>query len=170
MGAMATKQVSAALLMYRVREGNLEVFLAHPGGPFFAKKDEGAWTLPKGLAEEGEDLETAARREFEEETGIRPRGPFIPLGTVKLTSGKTIHAWAFAGDRDPGRPLASNTFEIEWPPRSGRRQEFPEIDRAAFFSPEEAAKKLNPQQAAFVSRLIEALGRGPRLRCPRAAR
>ncbi len=145
---------SAGLLMYRKKGGRPEVLLVHPGGPFFAKKDEGAWSIPKGEVAEGEDMLAAAQREFEEETGIRPVGPFRELPSVRLKSGKLVHAWAFEGDCDPAA-IRSNTFTLEWPPRSGTMREFPEIDRAAFFVIDEAAKKINPAQRV----LLDALGR-----------
>jgi predicted NUDIX family NTP pyrophosphohydrolase len=145
-------KLSAGLLMYRFRAGQLEVLLGHPGGPFFTNKDLGAWTIPKGLVDEAEDQLAAARREFEEETGTRPEGRFVPLGEVLQKGGKTVVAWAFEGDLDPAA-IRSNTFQREWPPRSGRWQTFPEIDRAAFFSIEEARGKINPAQAEFLSRL-----------------
>jgi predicted NUDIX family NTP pyrophosphohydrolase len=144
--------------MFRQRKEELEVLLVHPGGPFFRKKDIGAWTIPKGEAAEGEDLLTRARTEFEEELGFAPGGEWIDLGTVKQKGGKTVHAWAFAGDLDPTFRLASNTFEMEWPPRSGKTQQFPEIDRAEFFTLEEAKEKINVAQLAFLDRLVEALG------------
>jgi predicted NUDIX family NTP pyrophosphohydrolase len=150
-------KVSAGLLMYRIRDGRLEVFIAHPGGPFFAAKDEGYWSLPKGETEPGEDLLAAAVREFKEETGIEPQTPFIELGSVKQKSGKIVHGWAFEGDWDESRPLRSNRFEIEWPPRSGKRQDFPEIDRAGFFSIAEARRKLTEAQHPFLERLQAAL-------------
>lgn len=149
----AMAKLSAGLLMYRRTENDLEVLLVHPGGPFFAKKDDGAWSIPKGEAAEGEDLLATACREFEEETGIRPAGPFRKLAPVKLKSGKVVHAWAFEGNCDPAT-VRSNTFTMEWPPRSGRKQEFPEIDRAAFFPLEEAARKINPGQLALLEQLL----------------
>lgn len=150
---------SAGLLMYRRRDGRLEVLLVHPGGPFFAKKDRGAWSVPKGLVEPGEDpLETACR-ELTEETGLSATGPFVPLGHVRQRSGKVVHAWAFEGDCDPDA-IRSNTFEMEWPPRSGRRARFPEVDRAAFFGLTEAGERINPAQAAFLDRLEQALQAG----------
>jgi predicted NUDIX family NTP pyrophosphohydrolase len=154
-----SKSISAGLLMYRLREGTLEVFLAHPGGPFFAAKDEGAWGIPKGLIDGGEELLAAARREFEEETGIAPSEPYRALGSIRQPSGKVVHAWAFRHDADPPPAIRSNTFELEWPPRSGKRQVFPEIDRAAFFPVEEARLKINQHQRAFIERLEEELAK-----------
>jgi predicted NUDIX family NTP pyrophosphohydrolase len=150
--------VSAGLLMFRRKGSALEVLLVHPGGPFFRNKDEGAWSIPKGEALPGEDLLSRAQTEVEEELGIRPIANWIPLGSVKQKGGKTVHAWAFEGDLPDGFELKSNTFEIEWPPRSGRRQKFPEIDQAVFFPDELAAQKINPAQAAFLTRLRESLG------------
>ncbi len=144
---------SAGLLMYRRNTtGELEVLLAHPGGPYWRGRDEGAWTLPKGEYDASEEALAAARREFQEETGFTPAPPFIPLGEIVQKSGKHITAWAFAGDFDPGE-LRCNTFEIEWPPRSGQRQSFPEIDRVAWFTPEDARRKLIPAQGELVARL-----------------
>ncbi|HEX9020440.1 MAG TPA: NUDIX domain-containing protein [Nitrospirota bacterium] len=143
---------SAGLLLYRVQKGNLEVLLVHPGGPLWARKDIGAWSVPKGLIDEGEDPLEAARREFHEETGFVANGPFLPLTPVKLRSGKTVIAWAAKGDCDPGR-ARSNTFTMEWPPHSGKRQAFPEADRAAWFATDEAARKINPGQAALIEEL-----------------
>ena len=148
--------VSAGLLLFRRRGGRLEVFLAHPGGPFWANKDAGAWTIPKGLVEPGEDPLAAARREFEEETGVRPDGPFLLLGSVRQRAGKEVHAWAFEGDADPDR-VTSNTMWVEWPRGSGRRVKFPEVDRCGWFDPDAARTKLNPAQAEFVARLEAAL-------------
>jgi predicted NUDIX family NTP pyrophosphohydrolase len=152
---------SAGLVMYQLRDGGLEVFLAHPGGPYFAKKDDGVWGIPKGLVGEGEDLLTAAIREFSEETGIRPAGEFIPLGTIKQKSGKLVHAWGFEGDRDGTVPITSNCFTIEWPPRSGRMREFPEIDRADFFPVAQARKKMVAAQAVLIDRLAALLDPRP---------
>jgi len=146
-------KISAGVLMYRRKSGKMEVFLVHPGGPFWAKKDEGAWTIPKGECADGEDLQPAALRELKEETGIEPTGELRPLGSVKQKGGKVVHAWAFEGDYDASQPVRSNTFTMEWPPRSGRQQEFPEIDRAAWFDLETAKRKLNPAQGEFVERL-----------------
>ena len=147
---------SAGLLMFRRAEGGLQLLLAHPGGPFWARRDDGAWTLPKGELAEGEDALAAALREFEEETGCAPAGPFLDLGEVRQKSGKRVQAWAFEGDLDPAR-LRCNLFEMEWPPRSGRMQQFPEIDRAAWFDPDAARRKLLPAQQAFVDRLVALL-------------
>jgi predicted NUDIX family NTP pyrophosphohydrolase len=151
--------VSAGLLLFRRAGGGVEVFLAHPGGPFWAKRDAGAWTIPKGLVDEGEDALDAARREFEEETGIRPAGEFLPLGSVRQKAGKTVHAWAWEGDADPAG-IVSNHMEIEWPPRSGRWRSYPEVDRCGWFAPDEARDKLIPAQAELVDRLLALLG-GP---------
>jgi len=142
---------SAGLLMFR-RIPRLEVLLVHLGGPFWAKKDVGAWFVPKGEIEAGEDVLKAAQREFREETGIEPRGPFLPLGSVKNKSGKTVTAWAFEGDCDPTQ-IRSNTFRMEWPPRSGKTAEFPEVDRAAFFGLNEAQVKMNAAESEFLRRL-----------------
>ncbi len=147
---------SAGLLMYRRRAGALEVLLAHPGGPFWRHRDAGAWSIPKGELEAGEEPLETARREFEEETGVRPRGPYLELPAVQQKNRKIVHAWAFEGDCDPAR-IRSNTFTIEFPPKSGKMAEFPEIDRAEFFSPAEARRKINPAQAALVDALEERL-------------
>jgi predicted NUDIX family NTP pyrophosphohydrolase len=143
---------SAGLLLHRVRDGGLEVFLVHPGGPFWAKKDAGAWTIPKGEFAAGEDPLAAARRELTEETGATVEGPFASLGTVRQAGGKLIYGFAAAAEIDAGN-LTSNTFRLEWPPRSGRFAEFPEIDRAGWFPLHEAAEKINPGQAPFLERL-----------------
>lgn len=138
--------------MYRVRGRRVEVLLVHPGGPFWKKKDAGAWSIPKGEISPGEDGLDTARREFSEETGLSPEGQFFPLGQVVQKGGKTVRAWAFECDCDPAA-LKSNTFTMEWPPRSGKIQEFPEIDRAAFFTLEEARDRMNPAQAALLDTL-----------------
>jgi predicted NUDIX family NTP pyrophosphohydrolase len=145
-------RTSAGLMMFRRREGGLEVLLVHPGGPFWAKKDLGAWTIPKGEVAEGEDALAAARREFEEETGVRPEGPFRPLGAVKQKAGKLVHAWAFEGDCDPAA-IRSNTFRVEWPPRSGEWRTFPEVDRAEWFDLAEARRRINPAQVGLLDAL-----------------
>jgi predicted NUDIX family NTP pyrophosphohydrolase len=128
------------------------VFLAHPGGPFWRGRDLGAWTIPKGLVAAGEELLAAARREFQEETGIAPREPFLPLGSVRQKAGKLIHAWAWEGDADPAA-IVSNTTSIEWPRGSGRSITYPEVDRCAWFEPGAARAKLNPAQAELIGRL-----------------
>jgi len=135
--------------MYRLQEGKLQVLLAHPGGPFFQNKDDGAWTIPKGEIEAGEDLLEAAKREFEEETGITPSGPFIELTPIKQKGGKIVHAWAFQGDCDTSA-VVSNTFTMEWPPKSGRQMEFPEMDRAEFFDVAAARRKIKAAQMPLV--------------------
>jgi predicted NUDIX family NTP pyrophosphohydrolase len=142
--------------MYRLGPHGPEVLLAHPGGPYWARKDEGAWTLPKGECAEGEEPLAAAQREFSEETGFTACGPFLPLGELRQKSGKRIQAWACAGECDPAQ-LTSNLFEMEWPPRSGRRQSFVEIDRAAWFSLAEARQKLIAGQLPFLDRLAALL-------------
>lgn len=147
-------RVSAGVLLYRRGEAGLEVLLVHPGGPFWAKKDAGAWMLPKGELHPGEEALAGAQREFVEETGfpLAADASYVPLGEVRQRGGKTVTAFAVEGDCDPAG-LRSNTFEIEWPPRSGRRRQFPEVDRAAFFTLAEAAKKILPPEAAFLDRL-----------------
>jgi predicted NUDIX family NTP pyrophosphohydrolase len=145
-------KISAGLLMYRRRAGGVEVLLVHPGGPFWRNKDAGAWTIPKGEPAVGEELLEAAKREFEEETGVAPVGDCAPLPPVKQKGGKVIHAWAIEGDLDPAQ-IRSNTFEMEWPPRSGRRAAFPEIDRAEFFSLDQARLKMNSGQVALLDAL-----------------
>lgn len=151
-GGKKKRNVSAGLLLYRRTPGGVEVFLAHPGGPFWVHKDEGAWTIPKGVVDEGEELLAAARREFEEETGIRPDGPFLPLGSVRQKAGKVVHAWAWEGDADPAR-VRSNVTRTEWPRGSGRWHTYPEIDRCAWFDLETAKRKINPAQAELIDRL-----------------
>lgn len=148
---------SAGLLLYRRQSGALELFLAHPGGPFWKARDAGAWTIPKGLAEAGEDLLAAACREFEEETGLHPTGPFVSLGAVRQKAGKVVHAWAWEGDADPAL-VTSNTMKAEWPRGSGRWLTFPEVDRCAWFTPQLAREKINPAQAEFIDRLENDLG------------
>ncbi len=150
-------KVAAGLLMYRLRDGELEVFLVHPGGPLFAKKDSGVWTLPKGEPDPDEVLIDTARREFNEETGLTAGQELLPLGQVTQKGGKVVHGWAFAGEWDPADGVTSNTFEMEWPPRSGRMCAFPEIDRGGFFTPEAAWEKINVAQREFVTRLVAAL-------------
>jgi predicted NUDIX family NTP pyrophosphohydrolase len=138
--------------MYRNNAGKLQVLLAHPGGPYFTNKDAGVWTIPKGEVEPGEDLLETAKREFEEETGITPRGPFLALTPIKQKGGKIVYAWAFKGDCDP-RGIVSNTFTMEWPPKSGRQMSFPEIDRADFFDVAAATQKIKSGQEALIDEL-----------------
>lgn len=157
---MSAGKDSKGLLMYRVRDHVLEVLLAHPGGPFFASKDQGVWTIPKGEPAPGEDGLAAAKREFEEETGLPPPAArFIPLGDVHQRGGKRVEAWAFEGEWGD-RQLVCNTFELEWPPRSGRMQRFPEVDRVQFFAIDEARRRINPAQVAFLERLASELKAG----------
>ena len=149
---------SAGILLYRLADGEPEVLIVHPGGPFWARKDAGAWSIPKGEYDDAEDAQVCALREFEEETGtaLSP-AELADLGSVRLKSGKQVAAWAVEGDLDPAA-IVSNTFEMEWPPRSGSRQEFPEVDRAGWFGLDEAREKLNPAQTPFLDRLRELLG------------
>lgn len=148
---------SAGLLLFRETPGGLEVLLVHPGGPFWAKKDEGAWSIPKGEFGEDEDPLTAARREFEEETGFTAVGDVIPLEPLRQSSGKVVYAWAMRRNLDPSG-LKSNTFSMEWPPKSGKQQEFPEIDRAAWFPIEIAKRKIMKGQVDFLAQLEDNLG------------
>jgi predicted NUDIX family NTP pyrophosphohydrolase len=151
-------RISAGLLMYRIHDGKLQGLLAHPGGPFFKNKDEGAWSIPKGEVEPGEDLLETAKREFEEETGITPKGPFIALTPITQKGGKIVHAWAFEDDCDPSA-IVSNTFTIEWPPKSGQQMEFPEIDRVDFFDVAAAKRKVKAAQVALIEEL-EGIAKG----------
>ena len=148
---------SSGLLMYRRPPGGLELLLVHPGGPFWAKKDWGAWSIPKGEYSDREDALAVAQREFEEETGARPQGDFLPLGDVVQPGRKIVTAWALEGDFDPAN-LTSNRFELEWPPKSGRTASFPEVDRAQWFSPAEARRKILPAQSELITRLLRVLG------------
>ena len=145
-------RISAGLLMYRIHDGKLQVLLAHPGGPYFTNKDDGAWTIPKGEVEGDEDLLKTAKREFMEETGVTPTGPFIALAPITQKGGKIVHAFAFEGDCDPGA-IVSHTFTIEWPPKSGRQMDFPEIDRADFFDVAAAKRKIKAGQEALIEEL-----------------
>ena len=147
-------RTSAGLLMFRRRDGALEVLLVHPGGPFWAKKDLGAWTIPKGELEKGEDALVTARREFEEETGVAPSEPFHPLGSIKQKAGKVVHAWAFEGD-GAAETMRSITIRVEWPRGSGRLKEFPEIDRAEWFRVDDARTRINPAQVPFLDHLVD---------------
>ena len=141
--------------MYRRRKGQLEFFLAHPGGPLSRMRDHGYWTIPKGEQDMGESLLDVAKREFEEETGIEPHGPYIELGSIRQKGGKWVFAWAFEGDHEG--PIQSNSFTMEWPPKSGKISEFPEVDRAEFFPLSEARNKLKETQIPLLERLVEAL-------------
>jgi predicted NUDIX family NTP pyrophosphohydrolase len=156
----SSSRISAGLLMFRRSNDGLEVLLVHPGGPFFIRKDDGVWTIPKGEAAPGEDLLTRAQIEFEEEVGCCPENlqPWIKLGWIKQKGGKIVHAWAFEGDLPEAFECKSNMFELEWPPRSGKYEKFPEVDQACFFSEEEAARKLKPTQLPFLDRLRAAIG------------
>ena len=155
-------KVSAGILLFRERQGRVEVLLVHPGGPYWAKKDTGAWTIPKGAVDEGEELLTAARREFEEETGSPAKGEAVPLMPRRQPGGKVVHAWAVRGDLD-ATAIRSTTFTMEWPPRSGRQQEFPEVDRGVWLTLDEARGKILKGQAAFLDDLAQLLrGEGPR--------
>lgn len=160
---MGAKKLSAGLLMYRRGADGVEIFLVHPGGPFFARKDDGSWSLPKGEVDEGEAAIDVARREFAEETGqiveaCARSAELIPLGSITQRGGKTVEAWAFEGDWPAGAVLHSNLFSLEWPRGSGRRHEFAEVDRAGFFEVAEARRKINAAQAALIDRLLEQLG------------
>lgn len=147
---------SAGLLIYRLRDRRIEIFLVHPGGPFWAKKDLGAWSIPKGEYAEGENPLDAARREFTEETGFAAKGNFVDLGTVKQAAGKIVSVWSVEGDCDPAK-LSSNMCMIEWPPRSGRKIEIPEVDRGAWFNVEEARERILKSQQPIVDLLLERL-------------
>ena len=147
---------SAGILLYRMIKKQPEVLLVHPGGPFWKNKDEGSWSVPKGEFDDDEDPLTAAKREFKEETGFSCNGNFIPLLPAKLKSGKIIYAWALEKDIDASK-IKSNEFEMEWPPKSGRQQSFPEIDKAQWFSPADAKQKINAAQIAFIDELITLL-------------
>jgi predicted NUDIX family NTP pyrophosphohydrolase len=151
------RQISAGLLMFSETINGLKVFLVHPGGPFFSNKDDGYWGIPKGLIEENEELLTAAKREFEEETGIKQVGELIHLDTVIQSNNKEVHAWAFKTENDKPIEITCNTFEMEWPPHAGKRQKFPEVDKGEFFTIEEAKMKMYSAQHPFLERLQEHL-------------
>jgi len=155
-GFVVAKRISAGILLYRLRNGTLEVFLVHPGGPFWRGKDIGAWSIPKGEIEEGADTLATARREFEEETGSPVDGEFVALEPLKQKSGKLVYAWALQGGIDAAS-VRSNTFSMEWPPRSGRVQEFPEVDRGGWFTIAAAREKILPGQRGFIDQLEEHL-------------
>lgn len=150
-------RVSAGLLMYRIRDGELEVFIAHPGGPWFPNRDYDVWTIPKGELEPGEALFSAALREFEEEVGLKPTGPFIELGSIRQKGGKTVHAWAFEGDWDNSQQLKTTYFSLEWPPGSGQWHDFPEVDRVGFFNLAEARERMKVTQQPLLDRLSQAI-------------
>jgi predicted NUDIX family NTP pyrophosphohydrolase len=150
--------VSAGLLLFRRSSRGLELLLAHPGGPFWRDRDVGAWTIPKGVVDEGEELLDAACREFAEETGIAPAGPFLSLGSIRQKGGKVVHAWAWEGDADASA-IVSNTTKIEWPPGSGRWITYPEVDRCGWFDPAAARERMNPAQAELVERLESMLAK-----------
>ena len=152
------RDISAGILPFR-RHGELAVLLGHPGGPFWARKDAGVWTIPKGLVHPSEELLAAALREFTEETGFAAHAPFIELSPVKQKSGKTVHGFACEAEFDPDK-LVGNTFEVEWPPRSGRRKSFPEIDRVAWFGMEEARAKILAYQRPFLDELEQIVAQG----------
>ena len=154
---MTGMRVSAGIVLYRQQGNGLEVLLAHPGGPFFERRDHGHWSIPKGEPDPDEPLPDTARREFKEETGIAlPDGAWLDLGSIKQKGGKVVHAWAVAGDLDPV-DAASETFELEWPPKSGKTQRFPEIDRVEWFSPDEARQRIKEAQIPLLDRLEAAL-------------
>lgn len=149
---------SAGILLYRKSKNQLEVFLVHPGGPFFARKDLGVWSIPKGEYDDAEEASQAAKREFFEETGFSlPQKEILPLTPQRQKSGKIVHAWAMEHDPDP-LGAHSNSFEMEWPPKSGKRQQFPEVDKADWFPIEVASQKINPGQSAFIDELVDKLG------------
>ena len=156
---------SAGILLYRHTPVGLEVFLVHPGGPFWARKDAGAWSIPKGESQPGEDALATARREFTEETGFRPEGLYVGLGSFRQSSAKTVEVWAVEGDVDPAK-LQSNTFQMTWPPKSGQVQEFPEVDRAAWFTPPQAARKILKGQVPILEALYSHLA-GAKTQPPR---
>jgi predicted NUDIX family NTP pyrophosphohydrolase len=146
------REISAGILLFRIRGDVPEVFLVHPGGPYWHNKDAGAWSIPKGLLEQGDDALAAAKREFLEETGSAVKGEFVPLAPLRQRSGKVVHAWAVEGDIDASS-ITSNTFTMEWPPRSGRQQEFPEVDRGAWFTLARARDKILDGQRGFIDEL-----------------
>jgi predicted NUDIX family NTP pyrophosphohydrolase len=154
---MRRSRISAGLLMYRLKGGTLEVFIAHPGGPWFPNRDTDIWTIPKGEIEPGEEPLQAAVREFVEEVGIPPHGPYLELGAIKQRGGKTVHAWAFAGDWEESDGIRSNEVDVEWPPGSGKWARWPEIDRASFFNLSEARRRMKEAQHPLLDRLVQTL-------------
>jgi predicted NUDIX family NTP pyrophosphohydrolase len=144
--------IAAGLLMYKMEERTLHFFLVHPGGPLYARRNEGVWSIPKGMPEDNEDLLEAAKREFEEETGLHPAPPFHTLGTIKQKGGKTVHAWAFEGSWDPQDGIVSNMFDFQWPPRSGKYIRIPEVDRASWFTYDDAVRMINPAQIPLLEK------------------
>jgi predicted NUDIX family NTP pyrophosphohydrolase len=156
---MSRERISAGLLMYRFQAGRLEVFLAHPGGPIFRNKDYGHWTIPKGEVQADEELLDTAKREFEEEVGIKADGHFLPLGWIRQKGGKIVHGWAFEGEWNQSHQHVCNTFSMEWPPGSGRVQRYPEVDRVGFFGLRQAREKLKDTQHPFLDRLLASLGK-----------
>ena len=149
--------VAAGLLMHRLHQGEVEYFLVHPGGPYYTKKHIGFWSIPKGLAEAGEDLLQTACREFFEETGIRSSPPYHPLGTIRQKAGKVVHAWAFRGEWDPSSGIKCNLFALEWPPRSGKTASFPEVDKAMWMKYDHAAEMIIAEQRPLLERLRDAV-------------
>lgn len=150
-----SKNVSAGLLMYQRKEGEWQFFLVHPGGPYFEKKDEGWWMIPKGLQEADEGLLETAIREFREETAIEPAPPYFPLGSIKQKGGKWVHGWAFEGGWEEATGIRCNTFKVEWPYKSGRWREYPEVDKAGWFNYEEACKKINAAQIPLLDTFLQ---------------
>ena len=147
--------IAAGLLMCRKENNTLQFFLVHPGGPFYAKKNEGVWSIPKGLPENDEEILRTAQREFFEETGIKANEPFYPIGSVKQKSGKIVHAWTFKGEWDSDQGITSNIFKMEWPPRSKKFLDIPEVDRAAWMNYDEAVKMIHPHQLPFLKKAKE---------------
>ena len=157
---MASSSLAAGLLMCRIKNKALDFFLVHPGGPFFKNKELNTWSIPKGIPDAGEDLLAAAQREFSEETGLTSSPPFFELGSIKQKGGKVVHAWAFMGDWDPAQGIHCNTFKLEWPPRSGKFQEYPEMDKAAWMNFEEAKQYLRAEQVPLLERAINFFNTG----------